>query len=158
MVPLGVATSAAVLVGQAIGRADPQGAARAGWTALGAIACFMVAAAAVLILVPRALLRPFTADPVVLATGARLLAVAAVFQLFDGMQAVATGALRGLGDTRTPMVWNLLGHWGVGLPVAYLACFPLGWGVVGLWVGLALGLTVCGVVLLRVWQVRVGAM
>jgi MATE family multidrug resistance protein len=81
-----------------------------------------------------------------------------VFQLFDGLQVLATGALRGVGDTRTPMMWNLVGHWGLGLPVAYLAAFHLGWGVVGLWVGLALGLTVCGVVLLRVWQVRVREM
>ena len=122
---------------------------------MGAIAVFMLAAAAVLILLPQALLRPFTAEPAVLATGGRLLVVAAVFQLFDGLQAVATGALRGAGDTRSPMLWNLVGHWGVGLPVAYLACFPLGWGVLGLWFGLAAGLTLCGVALLRVWAVRV---
>jgi MATE family multidrug resistance protein len=158
MVPLGVATSAAVLVGQAIGRRDTPGAARAGWTALGAIVCFMLGAAAVLLLMPHALLRPFTADRVVLAAGAQLLAVAAVFQLFDGLQVVATGALRGVGDTRTPMLWNLVGHWAIGLPVAYVACFPLGWGVVGLWFGLAAGLMLCGVVLLRVWAIRVRAL
>ena len=55
--------------------------------------------------------------------GVSLLIVAAVFQLFDGMQAVATGVLRGLGDTRTPMLWNLAGHWFVGLPLGYVLCF-----------------------------------
>lgn len=155
MVPLGVASATAVLVGQALGRRDPVGAGRAGWTALGAVAVFMLASAVVMIAVPGVLLRPFTSDAFVLALGSRLLLVAAVFQLFDGLQVVATGALRGVGDTRTPMVWNLVGHWGLGLPVAYVGAFLLGWGVFGLWVGLALGLTTCGIVLLRVWQVRV---
>ncbi len=155
MVPLGVASATAVLVGQAVGRQDPVGAGRAGWTALGVIGVFMVAAALVMVTLPRPLLRPFTADPFVLALGARLLIVAAVFQLFDGFQAVATGALRGIGDTRTPMGWNLVGHWALGLPLGYLAAFRLGWGVIGLWAGLALGLTVCGLALLRVWWLRV---
>lgn len=155
MVPLGVASATAVLVGQAVGRRDPVDARRAGWTALGTITLFMLVAAVVMIAAPRPLLRPFTTDPAVLALGARLLLVAAVFQLFDGLQVVATGALRGVGDTRTPMLWNLVGHWGLGLPVAYVGAFHLGWGVVGLWIGLALGLTVCGIVLLRVWQLRV---
>jgi MATE family multidrug resistance protein len=158
MVPLGVASATAVLVGQAVGRRDQVGAARAGWTALGTIAIFMVGSAVVMITAPGPLLRPFTSDAFVLALGARLLVVASIFQLFDGLQVVATGALRGIGDTRTPMLWNLVGHWGLGLPVAYVGAFRLGWGVVGLWIGLALGLTVCGIVLLRVWQVRVRRM
>ena len=83
--------------------------------------------------------------------GVALLFVAAVFQLFDGLQGVATGALRGLGDTRTPMMWNLAGHWFFGLPLGYLLCFRLGLGVVGLWWGLSAGLMICGVALLVVW-------
>jgi MATE family multidrug resistance protein len=77
--------------------------------------------------------------------------VAAVFQLFDGLQGVTTGALRGLGDTRTAMLWNLVGHWVVGLPLGYLLCFRWGLGVVGLWWGLSVGLMICGVALLFVW-------
>lgn len=154
MVPLGVASAAAVLVGHAVGRRDTTAARRAGWTAIGVIACFMLFAATVLWVFPRWLLRPFTAEEGVLVLGARLLGVAAVFQLFDGLQAVATGALRGIGDTRTPMFWNLIGHWAIGLPVAYSACFVFGWGVVGLWTGLALGLTICGAVLVWVWGRR----
>jgi MATE family multidrug resistance protein len=84
--------------------------------------------------------------------GVGLLFVAALFQLFDGVQAVATGALRGLGNTQTPMFVNLIGHWALGLPVAYLLCFKYGRGVQGLWLGLAFGLTFAGAVLLGVWR------
>jgi len=104
---------------------------------------------------PRVLIGAFTRDEGVLALGASLLAVAALFQLFDGIQGVATGVLRGLGDTRTPMVWNLIGHWFVGLPTGYLLCFVLGVGVIGLWWGLSIGLIICGVVLLVVWSRRI---
>ena len=83
--------------------------------------------------------------------------VGAIFQLFDGVQAVATGALRGLGDTRTAMIWNLAGHWGVGLPLGYVLCFTLGMGVIGLWWGLSSGLIICGVALLMAWSRRVEA-
>ena len=89
--------------------------------------------------------------------GVTLLAVAAVFQLFDGLQGVATGVLRGLGDTRTPMFWNLGGHWGIGLPLAYLLAFRFGFGVIGLWWGLSAGLIICGIALLAVWWRRIHA-
>jgi len=100
------------------------------------------------------LIRAFTPEADVIAAGVALLAVAAFFQLFDGLQVVATGALRGAGDTRTPMVWSLIGHGLVGLPVGYVFCFRLGFGVVGLWVGLSAGLILIGVALLRVWWRR----
>jgi MATE family multidrug resistance protein len=155
MVPLGTASAAAVVVGHAIGRGDPRGATVAGWSALGLISVFMLVVAAVFVFVPDPLLRPFTSDPEVLQLGATLLLIAAVFQLFDGLQVVATGVLRGVGDTRTPMVTNLIGHWVLGLPVAYGLCFRLGWGVAGLWVGLSVGLVVAGIVLVLVWRHRV---
>ena len=91
-----------------------------------------------------------------MALGASLLAIAAVFQLFDGLQGVVTGTLRGLGDTRTPMVTNLGAHWLVGLPIGYTLCFVAGWGAPGLWWGLSVGLIVAGVVLLAAWIRRVG--
>jgi MATE family multidrug resistance protein len=87
--------------------------------------------------------------------GIILLFIAAIFQLFDGVQGVATGVLRGLGDTRTPMLWNLAGHWFVGLPLGYWLCFVLGYGVAGLWWGLSVGLIICGVALLLVWNHRI---
>jgi len=71
--------------------------------------------------------------------------------LFDGLQGVLTGALRGLGDTRTAMLWNLGAHWLFGLPFGYLLCFHAGLGVVGLWWGLSAGLIICGVALLVEW-------
>lgn len=155
MVPLGLSSAAAVRVGHSVGRRDPQGAARAGWTALLFGLLFMSIAAAVFLTAPRALLRAFTSDAGVLDVGVGLLFVAAVFQLFDGLQGVATGALRGLGDTRTPMLWNLAGHWFVGLPLGYTFCFVLGAGVVGLWWGLSIGLIICGVALSVVWSRRI---
>jgi MATE family multidrug resistance protein len=81
----------------------------------------------------------------------RLLAIAAAFQLFDGAQAITTGILRGAGDTRTPMVANVVGHWVVGLPVGYLLCFTRGWGVSGLWVGFSVGLVLVSIALTAAW-------
>jgi MATE family multidrug resistance protein len=138
-------------VGHAVGRRDPFGAARSGWTALLFGAGFMAAAAIAFVLLPHSLIGAFTSDPLVLAVGMALLRVAAVFQLFDGLQGVTTGVLRGLADTRTPMLWNLAGHWLLGLPLGYALCFAAGLGVVGLWWGLSTGLIVCGVALLIVW-------
>lgn len=155
MVPLGISSAGAVRVGHAVGRRDAEGAARAGWTALLFAVLFMSAAAAVFLTVPRWLLLAFTEDAGVLDVGVTLLFVAAVFQLFDGVQGVATGALRGLGDTRMPMLWNLAGHWLIGLPLGYSLCFLLGFGVIGLWWGLSLGLMICGVALSIVWIRRI---
>jgi MATE family multidrug resistance protein len=157
MVPLGLASAGAVRVGHAIGRRDAIGAARAGWTALLFGALFMSAAALAFTAVPRLLIGAFTSDTRVLEIGVSLLAVAAVFQLFDGLQGVGTGVLRGLGDTRTPMLWNLAGHWGIGLPIAYVLAFHLELGVIGLWWGLSSGLIICGVALLVVWWRRIHA-
>jgi MATE family multidrug resistance protein len=151
MVPLGISQAGAVRIGQALGRRDPIGAQRAGWTALAFGAGFMTAAGVLFLVAPRPLVRLFTSDASVVGAGASLLAVAAFFQLSDGLQIVATGALRGAGDTRTPLLWNLLGHWVLGLPIGYYLCFVRDLGAVGLWVGLLIGLTVTGVSLVLVW-------
>lgn len=155
MVPLGMASASAVFVGQHLGRRDPLGAARAGWTSLATIGVFMSVIAIAFAVVPRVFLVAFSRDEDVLALGARLIVVAAVFQLFDGLQVVATGVLRGVGDTRTPMIWNLVGHWAAGLPLGWTLCFALGMGVIGLWIGLSLGLIIVGGVLMVAWQRRV---
>ena len=152
MIPLGLGSAGAVRVGHAVGAGD-----RAARLGRGldrdparhrlhdrrrrcASCC-----------VPRQLIGLFTTDADVLAVGTSLLLLAAVFQLFDGIQGVITGTLRGIGDTRTPMIVNLVAHWLLGLPTGYLLCFVLGWGVYGLWVGLSLGLIVTGVILFWVW-------
>ncbi|HBY59021.1 MAG TPA: MATE family efflux transporter [Solibacterales bacterium] len=154
MAPLGISSAAAVRVGHAVGRGDTRGARRAGWTAVFFGAAFMSVAGLVFLLAPRPLLRAFTSDANVIATGAGLLFLCALFQLFDGLQVVTTGALRGAGETRTPMLMNLVGHWLIGLPMGYALAFPFGLGVHGLWVGLSLGLIVVGAVLLAVWAGR----
>jgi MATE family multidrug resistance protein len=154
MIPFGLSSAAAVRVGQAAGRGDADGLRRAGWVALSLAAASAVGISALFVSIPSAFLRIFTADPAVLATGFTVMLVCAVFQPFDGFQTVATGALRGLGDTQTPMLFNLAGHWLVGLPVAYALCFWAGWGVVGLWSGLSLSLILIGAGLLVVWHRR----
>ena len=94
-------------------------------------------------------------DPLVIRTGAKLLLVAAAFQLFDGVQTVATGALRGTGDTKTPMLANFVAYWLIGLPAGYFLCFKLGWGALGVWIGLCGGLMIIGSALLFAWHKRV---
>ena len=158
MVPFGVASAGAVRVGHAVGRQDRAGVGRSGWTAIAIGTGFMAAAAIVFLVLPRALIGAFTSDEGVIAAGVSLLAVAAVFQLFDGLQGVTTGVLRGLGDTRMPMLWNLAGHWFIGLPLGYTLAFALGLGVVGLWWGLSTGLIICGVALIVVWMRHLRAM
>jgi MATE family multidrug resistance protein len=154
MVPLGLASAGAVRVGHAVGRRDRAGASAAGWAAIAIGATFMSVAAILFLVSPRALAGLFTRDAAVLATSIALLRVAAAFQLFDGIQGVTTGVLRGLGDTRTAMMANLVGHWLIGLPVAAFMAFGLGWGVIGLWAGLSISLTLVGVVLIAVWKRR----
>jgi multidrug resistance protein, MATE family len=158
MVPYGISSAGAVRVGHAIGRGDGRAAARAGWTAVFLGASFMTGAAVVFVTLGRPIIAAFTSDPLVLRAGTTLLAIAAVFQLFDGLQGVATGVLRGAGDTRTPMLWNLAGHWFVGLPLGYALCFSAGLGIAGLWWGLSVGLIICGVALLVVWHRRAHAL
>ncbi len=155
MIPLGVSSAGAVRVGHALGRADVAGAARAGWMALVIGTGFMACSAIVFLVFPSHILRAFTSDAAVITIGISLLLVAAYFQLFDGVQIVATGIMRGSGDTRTPMLVNLVGHWFVGLPVGYTLCFVKGWGVIGLWVGFCVGLVSVGLILLVAWSRRV---
>jgi MATE family multidrug resistance protein len=151
MIPLGLASAGAVRVGNAVGARNPHGAAAAGWTVIAMGVVFMLFSGAMFVAMPTALIGLFTTDAGVLALGASLLWIAAVFQLFDGLQGVVTGTLRGLGDTRTPMITNLAAHWLIGLPVGYWLCFQAGLGARGLWWGLSMGLIVAGVVLTIAW-------
>jgi len=152
MVPLGISSAAAVRVGQAYGRRDIHGAAIAGWTALLLSALFMGAAGVLLSVAPQWIVRLYIGNAAVVAMGALLLRIAAIFELFDGFQIVAGGALRGIGDTRTFMWAHLAGYWAVGMPVAYVLCFPLGWGAPGIWVGLTAALVLIGAALVVCWR------
>jgi MATE family multidrug resistance protein len=154
MVPLGISSAAAVRVGQQLGRKDTAGARRAGWSAIILGVGFMACSGLLFVSIPTWIARLFSPDPMVIRTGARLLLVAAAFQLFDGLQTVATGALRGTGDTRTPMLANFIAYWLIGLPVGYVLCFRVGWGAVGVWIGLCGGLMIIGSALLIAWHRR----
>ncbi|HSP89493.1 MAG TPA: MATE family efflux transporter [Vicinamibacterales bacterium] len=154
MVPLGLNAAGAVRVGQAVGRRDREGVWQSGWTALALGALFTASAAVVFLVAARPLIGAFSQDTTVLKIGPSLLAIAGVCLVFDGTQGISTGILRGLGETRIPMLANLAGHWFIGLPLGYAACFWWGWGVQGLWLGLAAGLTAVGCALLATWSRR----
>jgi multidrug resistance protein, MATE family len=154
MVPLGISSAAAVRVGQAIGRRDLPGARHAGNTAILLGAAFMSCMSVVLLVFPKYIARIYTDDPVLIHTAVVLLAAGAAFQLFDGIQTVATGALRGTGDTRTPMLCHFCAYWLMGLPFGAWLCFRRHWGPLGLWVGLSVSLILIGLLLLLFWHRR----
>jgi len=112
----------------------------------------MSMAALALLGVPGWIARIFTPEVSVSAAAAVLLRVAAFFQLFDGLQVVATGALRGAGDTHTAAICHFIGYWVIGLPVGAALCFGRGLGAPGLWAGLTVGLIVIGCVLVMAWR------
>jgi MATE family multidrug resistance protein len=151
MVPLGVSSAAAVLVGQAVGRGDADGVRRAARAALVTGAGFMALSGASFVSVPGLFAGLYTTDAAVRGVAVALIPIAGVFQVFDGVQVVATGLLRGTGDTRTPMMVNVLGFWLLGFPVSLWLGFRAGFGPVGLWWGLVAGLVaVAAFLLLRV--------
>lgn len=152
MVPLGVSGAAAVLVGHAVGRGDAAEARRAAAAALVCGVGFMALSAVVMLVVPAFLAGLYTNDQSVRLLAASLIPIAGVFQVFDGTQVVAIGILRGVGDTRTPMLVNILGYWLIGLPISAGLGVWLGGGPRGLWWGLTAGLMLVSVVL--VWRVR----
>jgi multidrug resistance protein, MATE family len=152
MVPLGIGLAAAVRVGQAVGRGDVPGARLAGFVSLLLASAFMFCAALVFWIVPEAVIAlyldvhdPASRDVVAMAVG--LLGIAAVFQIFDGIQVSAAGALRGLKDTRIPMVIGFVSYWLIGLTAGVALGFGLGIGAKGLWWGLVLGLAAAAILL-----------
>jgi MATE family multidrug resistance protein len=147
MVPLGVSSAAAVIVGHAVGRGDAEGVRRSTLASLLVGAGFMLCTGVLFIAIPGMLAGLYTPDAAVIALAALLLPIAGVFQVFDGLQVVAIGLLRGLGDTRTPMIVNILGFWCIGMPVSLWLGFGLDYGAVGLWWGLVVGLIVVAVFL-----------
>ncbi len=152
MVPLGLGTATAVLVGQALGRKAPLEATRMGYKGLWLGLGFMSCSAITLMAATDWILGIFTTDEAVLILGRKIILIAGFFQLSDGAQTVLTGALRGLGQTRQSMYANLGGHWLIGLPIGLLLCFVFGYGLPGLWVGLSMGLTSVAAVLFWVWR------
>src|SRR5437899_5983574 len=112
----------------------------------------MTVAGIALLLFPRGIARLYTPDAAIIRSTVLLLAAGAAIQLFDGIQTVATGALRDAGDTRTPMFCHFTAYWIIGLPLCAWLCFSRGWGAFGLWSGLSLALILIGIVLLFAWR------
>lgn len=152
MFPLGFSAAAAVQVGTHIGEGSPERARTAGWLCIGLSITVMTCFAAGYLLIPQRLLRLFTQDPEVIRLGTGILTLVALFQIADGIQVSATGALRGLGNTRSAMLANLIGHYPIGLALGLLLCFGAGKGVVGLWCGLACGIISVAVLVIRAWR------
>lgn len=140
-VAVGIGSATSVRVGHAVGASDLALARRRGLLGLGVGLAVMAAFAALLVSVPRPIAALLTGSPQVIAAAAPLLVIAAIFQLSDGTQAIAAGALRGLGDTRATLVGNLIGHYGIGLGISLALGFSAGMGAPGLWWGLSAGLT-----------------
>jgi MATE family multidrug resistance protein len=159
MVPLGLSQAVTVRVGRAFGAGDRAGILRAGWTSYALGVGFMAAMALVLIAVPHALVGVFLdrGDPRnagVIELAVTFLAFAALFQVADGAQAVGAGMLRGLSDTRVPMIFAALGYWGVGATLGVGLAFGTDLRGVGIWIGLATGLAVVAVLMLWRWLRR----
>jgi MATE family multidrug resistance protein len=152
MVPLGIAQAATVRVAVALGSGAPAAARRAGVVALALGAAYMAIMAVVLVAAPRAIARIYVdidapANRGLVGIAIYLLAIAAVFQIFDGVQAIAAGALRGYRDTTIPLLLAVIGYWGVGFAGGWFLAFQAGYGPIGLWSGLAVGLAAVALML-----------
>ncbi|MFN8588838.1 MAG: MATE family efflux transporter [Candidatus Eisenbacteria bacterium] len=157
MMPLGVSIAGSVLVGQGVGAGDAPAARRAALAALVAGVGIMGLSAVMLRSIPRVLALAYSPDAAVVATASLLIPIAGIFQVFDGIQVVSIGLLRGVGDTRWPMIANLVGYWLVGLPVSWWFGIRLQQGPVGLWWGLVVGLALVAITLVirvrvRLWR------
>jgi multidrug resistance protein, MATE family len=153
MVPLGVSSAAAVIVGHAVGRGDAAAVRRSTVASLIVGAGFMLVTGLLFVVTPAPFAGLYSRDVMVLGLAVLLLPIAGVFAVFDGLQVVAIGLLRGLGDTRMPMIVNVVGFWCIGMPISLWLGFGLGYGAQGLWWGLVVGLVIVAVFLiLRVRQ------
>lgn len=159
MVPLAMGQVATIRVGRARGAGDADGVARAGWSAFAVGVGFMTTTALVMLLAPRLLIGAFldldrAENAPVIELAVVLLAYAALFQVVDGAQAVCAGMLRGLHDTRVPMLLAAIGYWGIGLPLGALLAFHWRFGAAGVWIGMATGLAAVAILLTGRWLRR----
>jgi MATE family multidrug resistance protein len=159
MVPLGLGQAATVRVGHAYGARDRVAISRAGWSAFGLTVIFAVLSASTMIAAPRLLIAPFIdvnapANAGTVEIAAALLRIAAIFQIFDASQATLANMLRGLHDSRVPLVIALMGYWAIGAPVGVALGFATSLAAVGVWIGLATGLAVVAVLLMGRWRAK----
>ncbi len=153
MIPLGLSMATTVRVGHAMGRGDPVAARLSGWTGIGLGGGFMAVMAVLMFSGHQVIARFYTTDAEVVRVASGLLQLAALFQISDGLQVGALGALRGLKDTRIPMLIVVIAYWLVAFPLAWQLGIGRGWGPVGPWIGLIAGLTVAAVLLnVRFWR------
>ena len=158
MVPFGISMAATVRVGHAVGRTDAAATRRAGFAAIGLGAGFMAAMVVVIVLfrhdIPALFLGADAADAsATMALAATLLALGSTFFVVDGVQTIAAGALRGLNDTRIPLIFSAISFWPVGFTASYTLAFPAGLGAAGVWIGFTVGLALYA--LLLVWRFNV---
>ena len=162
MVHLGLSTAATVRVGRAVGEGDAQGLRDGALTAIVMSVAFGLIAVAVLVSIPEPIIGLFLDEakpraPEIIVFGTSLLLMGALFQMFDAMQVMALGFLRGVQDTAAPMWLAAISYWVIGIPVSYALAFPLGFGGQGLWLGLVVGLAVASVLLMTAVLARSGA-
>jgi MATE family multidrug resistance protein len=154
MVPWGLSQAATVRVGLFLGRGDRAGIKRAGWTAWVLGVGFMGLMAVTIWAFPRELISIFLDDTPanarVIALGVSFLGIAAIFQVVDGAQVVGAGMLRGLHDTRVPMIFTFIGYWAIGIGIGAWLAFAKGWQGHGIWTGLAIGRAI--IVVLMIWR------
>ena len=156
MVPLGLGQAATVRVGHAYGARDPVALQRAGWSAFGLTLVFALLSATTMLAAPRLLIAPFMnidapQNEAAVGIAIALLQIAALFQIFDASQATLANMLRGVHDSRIPLVIALVGYWAIGAPVGVALGFGTALGAVGVWIGLALGLAVVAILLMPRW-------
>ena len=152
MIPLGISAAASVRVGQAIGRGSASEAKAAGWAAIALGGGVMLCASVLFLSLPHAIAAAFTHDAPVIAAAVPLFFIASIFQLCDGLQITALGALRGAGDTHSGLITHACSYWLLGLPLGTYLCFHQHLGARGLWLGLCVSLVVTGFVLLNRWR------
>ena len=153
MIPLGIAMATTVRVGHAVGRGDPEGVRGAGAAGLVLTLLAQGFSAVLMLTIPERIAALYTSDVAVIVLAAQLLVLAGFFQFSDGLQVAASGALRGLKDTRVPMVITTFAYWGVGMPVGWWLAFKAGFAARGMWMGLIAGLSMAAVLLtLRFWR------
>jgi len=147
MLPLGLAMATTIRVGNAVGRNDHSGVRYAGFVSIALTLGSQMVSALLMWLLRMPIAHLYSDDAQVIALASQLLLLAAIFQFSDGIQVVANGALRGLKDTRVPMLLTLLAYWIIGMPLGYLLGFHYGYGPRGLWVGLIAGLGMAAILL-----------
>lgn len=156
MIPLGLASAVTTRVGNAIGRGDPKAARYAGLIGLLIVLCTQSISASVMVFLPGWIVGIYTSDPAISVVAVSLLFYAAIFQFPDGIQICSAGALRGLKDTKVPMVFNIISYWLIGMTLGYYMTFNMGLGPAGMWVGMIAGLS-AGALLMSTRFLRISA-